>query len=123
MYNIHSNISDIYDELEEEISGFKEITDDLWRSMLQIGAKTQFRRRRDAGYGNEAPSGNKGPSGGYEGGATSTGPSGPSSSSGPAGKAPKLGASPPATPGGASPPGSGKVLESLDVITLYSFGD
>lgn len=49
-WQIHNNIADIYDELEEEMTGFKDLTDDLWRDMLRIGSKTQFRRRRDAGY-------------------------------------------------------------------------
>lgn len=40
-YNIHNDINGIYDELEEEMTGFKQTTDDLWRDMLRIGSKTQ----------------------------------------------------------------------------------
>lgn len=49
MYNISNSIADLSDELEEQMSGFKQTTDSLWRDMLTIGAKTQFRRKRDAG--------------------------------------------------------------------------
>jgi hypothetical protein len=41
MCQIHNNITDIYEELEVEMNGFKDITDDLWRDMLRIGSKTQ----------------------------------------------------------------------------------
>lgn len=71
-----------------EIGTFRSTTDDLWRDMLSIGSKTQFRRRRQAsydevdkpktsgGYDQQQPKDNydqpKGPN--YE-----QGPSGPSS--------------------------------------------
>lgn len=88
--NIYSDVQQIWQELDQEISAFRSETDDLWRDMIKLG-QAKGRARRQAGYegGGGKPSGPSG--GGYEAGkgpaAPGGGAAGGPSGGGPAGKA------------------------------------
>lgn len=104
MLSIHYNVQGIFEELEGEMMEFKAITNDLWMDMLRIGEKTQFRRKRDAGY--DVGGSTTGSTTGQTAGSTAGSTSGDSThGKEPASKVPKLvGVGAPATPNGVSPP-------------------
>ena len=68
---IYNDVQSIWAELDEEISTFRDTTNDLWSQMISMGKKRMFRLRR---------------SDEYAGGSSSNAPSKPSYEGGPAGE-------------------------------------